>query len=56
MCEIAFVKTKGKGLQLVIYDETLDKNYLCRQDTKADSEVSNTRENLEQSEVSHMAE
>lgn len=29
LCEIAFVKVKTKGLQLLIYDESLDKHFIC---------------------------
>lgn len=30
LCEIAFVKTKRKGLHLLIYDEILDKHFMCK--------------------------
>lgn len=30
LCEIAFVKAKKKGLQLLIYDEPLDKKFICK--------------------------
>lgn len=57
MCEIAFIKTKGKELQLLINDETLEKNSVCEGKIgKLVLKSSTEHENLEQSEVSHMAE